>query len=59
MTTTEGVNWLITRLRNEKKNLTSHFIQSLVCQFCSDCTQCPLFIEIKGNSVECSNIIKE
>lgn len=59
MTTTDGINWLITRLNNEKKNLTSHFVQSLVCQFCSDCTQCPLFLGLKNNTVECANIVKE
>lgn len=59
MTTTDGINWLITRLNNEKKNLTSHFVQSLVCQFCSDCTQCPLFLGLKNNTVECASIVKE
>lgn len=56
MTRNDAINWLITKLNKDKKVIPLHFLQSFVCQLNSECTQCPLFIEIVDNVIECEKV---
>lgn len=55
-TRTDSVNWLITKLNKTKNQITLHFLHSLVCQFNSECTECPLFEGMQENTVQCNKV---